>query len=275
VLDDPWAWVVVPAGFGKTKQRAHGSKQNNKGVFMRTSSRAVQCSLLGALIFLVASSIELRAQKQPTSPSVEALLPSDGTTADVMQMTYPRGMDELTKKLAQAIAKNPDWWAEHVKKAKPGQPVAYDVRLGLTQEEYTEYLSLSKKAVFKKVKTAKLNVKRNGERVVLSFDDRLPNLKPIELDLKADVVITTYGTAADRSQITASEAQKATGPWDGVQWKLVSVEEKPARSTSIQFALGKLKESGRGILYYNVSQVSEQSRVNVYYVFQYDFKRDR
>ncbi len=242
---------------------------------MRASTQAVRCSLLGVLVFLVAGPFELRAQKQPTSPSVEALLPSDATTVDVMQITYPPGMEELTKKLAQAIAKNPDWWAEHVKKAKPGEPVAYDARLGLSQDEFTEYLALSKKAAYKKANTAKLNVKRTGERVVLTFDEQLPNLKPIELNLKADVVVTTYGTAASRSQITASEGQTATGPWDGVQWKLVNVEEKPARRTSIQFALGKLKESGRGIIVYNVSQVGEQARLNVRYVFQYDLKRDR
>jgi hypothetical protein len=191
-----------------------------------------------------------------------------------MQLTFPPRMEELSKKLARAIAKNPDWWADHLKKAKPGEPVAYDVRLGLTKEEYEEYLSLVKKAVFKKVQTGKLNVK-HGERVVLNGDDHLPNFKDIELDLKADAVITPYGTAAERSQITASDSQRASGPWDGVQWKLQKDEREPARSTSVLFALGKLKESGRGVLYYRVMQTSEQPPLNIYYFLEYDLRRDR
>lgn len=248
---------------------------NNRGCFMKASCPGLRYLLLGLLFLFAVGPIALYAQPKAGQQSVETLLPSDGITVDVMQLVHPPRMEELTKKLAAAIAKNPEWWASHVKKAKPGEPVEYDVRLGVTQAEFTEYLALTKKGVYKKVAAAKVEVKRDGDRVVLSFGDQLPNLKTLELDLKADVVTTPFGVASNKTQIVASDGQTATGPWDGVQWKVAKVEEKPARSTSMQIALGKLKESGRGILYYNLSQVSDQSRVNARYVLQYDLKGHR
>jgi hypothetical protein len=192
-----------------------------------------------------------------------------------MELKAPPRLEELMKRLQEAAAKDPDWWLAHIQKAKKGEPLPYDERLGLTKAEYEEMSDLDKKMTLGKVKTAKVRVSREGQRSVLSFGDELPGLKEVVLDLKADTVTTSFGVTTDRSEIKASEGQKATGPWDGIQWKLQKFEEQPMRATSVKFALGKLKESGRGILYYDVKQIGEKSKNVFYYVLVYDLKQTR
>ena len=57
-----------------------------------------------------------------------------------MTMRYTDRANELMLKLQAAVATNQDWFLEHVKRAKPGEPLEYDPRLGLTKEAYAEYL---------------------------------------------------------------------------------------------------------------------------------------
>jgi hypothetical protein len=215
----------------------------------------------------------LLAQQTAPASDVGDLLPADGTTVDVMERKVPPRMMELTKKLEDAIGKDPDWWLAHLRKAKPGEPVSYDPRLGVTKKEYEEYIALRKKITLTKVRTAKVRVQRGGQRIMLSFGEDLPAMKEVVLDLKADTVRTPFGVTTERSRIKASDGQTATGPWDGIQWRLEKVEKEPATRTSVSFAVGKLKDSGRGILIYEVRRVAEKSKTGASYILQYDLKK--
>lgn len=53
------------------------------------------------------------------------------------------------------------------------------------------------------------------------------------------------------------------------------VEEGPIRGTVVKFALGKLKQNGRGILYYDVKEVTEKSKLRIDHVLLYDLKAPR
>lgn len=233
--------------------------------------------LLGFFLIFAHASREHRAQEPKSLLKVEMILPSDGASLDLMQMapTNPKRFLELSRMLAQAIAKDPAWWDAHLKKANPGEPVAYDARLGVTREEFDEYLQLVKEQSYKKSKSIEVKVKRDASRVVLNFGDQVPELGEVELDLKADTVKTAYGVATRAADIAANEGQRATGPWNGFQWKLQNVDDESDRRTSVQFAIGVLKNSGRGIVYYKASRVGGNSPVSFSHVLQYDIIKIR
>ena len=54
-----------------------------------------------------------------------------------------------------------------------------------------------------------------------------------------------------------------------------TIEKEPARITNGKFALGKLKDFGRGMLYYDVTRADEKSRTVFHYMLQYDLKPTR
>ncbi|MGL4463305.1 MAG: hypothetical protein ACRC1K_14245 [Planctomycetia bacterium] len=200
-------------------------------------------------------------------PEPKELIPANGTVMDIMTFTESPRRAELSKKLLEAVAKDPEWWAAHVRKGKPGEPIEYDPKLGLTRDEFKEYLDTS--FTLTKTGTVKAVVERTGERVLLAFGKDFPGMEEVAIDLKKDTVTTPFGVATDRTRIRANADQKATGKWDGVQWKHESMGTKPGSVTVIKFGLGKLT-NGRGIMYCGVKKVSGTDRVSHRHTFMYD-----
>jgi hypothetical protein len=89
--------------------------------------------LIGLLLCLSFATRPALSQPSKSLPKIETVLPPDGSILDVMQLvsSNPKRLDDLTKTLAQAIKKDPNWWASHLKNAKPGEPVPYVCRAKL------------------------------------------------------------------------------------------------------------------------------------------------
>lgn len=160
---------------------------------------------------------------------------------------------ELNTKLMRAIETNSEF-RQFVASMPPGQPLPYDPRCGLTRAEYDEFLALSKKLATKKVGESTLSVSsKDGVVFVLKGGDALPEFTGIEIDLQEKAVRTPEGIAEDYSSVDAGE-DSIFGPWKGTKWTL----EKPGASTAervrVEFAIGKLSESGRGVMYYRVKE---------------------
>lgn len=205
------------------------------------------------------------------SPSdIAALVPADGASVDIMQLAYPRRFVELSIKLKRGVAENPEWWINAVETAPRGEPVPYDPRLGLTRDEYDEYLAVGKRATLSKVKSTSLRVTRAGNRFTFDGGKDLPDLTGVELDLTSDIVRTSFGIARQRSAIEASEGQTWTGPWGGTEWTLEKPGAELGSGTFVHFALGKLTKTGRGILYYEVKQGNGQTAKSLLVVLYYD-----
>ena len=203
------------------------------------------------------------------------LVPQDGSTVDIMQLMAPRRLEELTAKILQFATRDQEWWQAHIKKRAPGEPLPYDSRMGLSKEEYDEFLVLYNEMSVKKVGAAYINVKRIEEKILLSFGKDVPDFGEVELDLKNDQVITKFGIANERHLIEANERQTATGPVDGIQWKLEQVREDPIQGTVIKFTLGRLRNGGRGIFSYEVRAITGVTAIQLDFIFYCDLPLKR
>jgi len=201
------------------------------------------------------------------SLEVESILPRDGASLDVMQPAVPGRLDELTRKAHQAVASDPTWFAEHLKMAERGQPLPYDEKLGLTASEYDELLALAKAGTMMPVAHVGLSLSRTDGRVVFEFGEDFPGMETVELDLNNDTVSAPAGVASVRKRIMAREVWP--GPWNGFQWNTPGVEDIRAVG-GFKFAIGRMVENGRGILYYRTFPVSRSLGDVVRYVLMYD-----
>lgn len=189
---------------------------------------------------------------------------------DVMELTAPTRLSELGARLQQAVARNPDWWIDQVRKAKPGEPVPYDSLLGLTEPEYREFSSLSKQRGMRKKSEDTLVVTRELDDVyVLEGGPTLSNLTGIRIDLMRDLIETPLGVARERSEIHAPE-DSPLGAWNGVQWKLEEAGADSVTGTVVKLALGKQVRSGRGVLYYDAKRVTSDEIVQITRVLTFD-----
>ncbi|MGH7720162.1 MAG: hypothetical protein ACREON_15135 [Gemmatimonadaceae bacterium] len=217
-------------------------------------------SLLSVTLTLaVASVASTQSSAQEAKVAGEAiaqLLPNGTVVADVMDIAAPPRLGELSARLQAAARRDPNWWAAHVKAARPGEPLAYDARMGLSEAEYRDLLALTDSMRIRPVARAELRVSAAPRGWRLEGGPTLPELQGIEIDTVAGEVSTPMGNAGGVKPITANENQRATGPWDGIQWRREDPSLTSGSGMTITFALGRLRESGRVLLYYDAKRAT-------------------
>lgn len=201
-------------------------------------------------LLLVLCALSLSAQTN-LSDEIKKLLPVGKCQVDVMEVAYPKRFQELAEKLQIAIATNRDWWIDAVKKAKPGEPLPYDPRLGMTKEEYAEFSSLAEKRTMEKIGNGILQVQTNANANSYKFEggSTLPDLTGMEIDLEKLTVFTPFATLANPSPETSSGGP-ALGAFSGYQWYFETGDVDKGNVTTVSFLVGRLKQTGRKFIYY-------------------------
>ncbi|OWY66977.1 hypothetical protein B7486_34115 [cyanobacterium TDX16] len=191
-----------------------------------------------------------------------------------MQIVPPIRLVELSQKFKIALQKKSDskWLSSLIKNTPAGQPLPYDPRLGVSKTEYQEFLSLSQKLIAKKIGTSILQVKREGNNYVFSGNNSLSNLTGIKLDPERNLLETPYGTTTKLLVVVAhAERQRLTGAWSGFTWKIEHFDRHTNSNIKIQFSLGKMTHNGRGILHYDITNISGRTVAkSTSIVLQYD-----
>ncbi len=213
-----------------------------------------------------------------TSQSLEIanLLPIGNVHVEAMRLEPSPRLTELGRKLQAAMQKRPQWFMAQVQKAKPGQPIPYNTKLGLTKAEYKEFMSsFPTKMQLHKVGEGDLTIKADGTKRIFDGGTDLTDFTGIEVDLAQRTVKTPRGLLRKTTPIKANAGQAAIGQWDGTEWKLENVihVDNPALLTGsiVEFSLGKVKASGKAQLRYKAQQVEAgKPKANFEYILRYD-----
>jgi hypothetical protein len=195
----------------------------------------------------------------PRAADVRALLPVGDIKVDIMEPTAPARLVELKQKLEQAVRRDTIFFAEYLRRGKsdPNGPLPYHPKMGITEDEYQELLTLPNEEGMRKVGEATLVVREENGHLLLAAGDPLPAVREVDIDLDRDLVRTSLGELTERSDVVPSFVmQSVTGPWSGVQWKMAN-----AVAAFVTFGLGRLEDSGRGILYYEMKYVDDTGHV--------------
>ncbi len=94
------------------------------------------------------------AESAVAAGDVVALLPKGATTADVMTLAPSARFQELTIRFREAVSRDPGWFNAFAAKAPAGQPLPYDEKLGISEQEYGELQALSKTQKLTKIQEA-------------------------------------------------------------------------------------------------------------------------
>jgi hypothetical protein len=176
-----------------------------------------------------------------------------------MQIAVSPRLVELTSRFRSSVAEHPDWWREHARSAPAGEPLAYHPQMGLTEAEYSELLSYAKRPSLTKVKDGRLTFRRLSSTLVeLDSAGLFPFLDGIRIDFAADSVQAPYGVLRFRSEVNNTSEESPTGPWRGVSWSLVETRVRAETGPNARLALGRLTQTGEGILAYKVNATDRQ-----------------
>ena len=70
------------------------------------------------------------------------LKPDVAARGQVVRVVPPKEISEYVKKVEQAAQADPAWFKSYSKSSKPGVPLPFHEKLGLTKKEYDTYIKL-------------------------------------------------------------------------------------------------------------------------------------
>jgi hypothetical protein len=143
---------------------------------------------------------------------------------------------------------------DQVKKARPGEPLAYDQRLGLTEKEYREFLTLSDSGQMRPARTARVVIESVGVGWRFGQSTELAGLRGLQVDTVKNEVRSPFGALPPTTRIQPSPGQRATGPWGGPQWKLEALNLNTITGTTASFAVGRQQLTGHTLIYFDAKR---------------------
>lgn len=168
----------------------------------------------------------------------------------------PPEIDKFVAKVGAAARKDPTWFRKFSAEAKPGVPLPYDEKLGLTKEEYAEYLALWEKREFKSKEEVVLQLRQgSGDTWSLTGTGSASTISTLRYDPKADAFRSPNGELNRIEDINA-DPSSILGDWSGREWKFE--EETGLGKTKENFALGRFADNKFGIIVYRAQEISTE-----------------
>jgi hypothetical protein len=182
--------------------------------------------------------------------------PGAPTRAQVGMVVPPPEIDKYVAKVESAARGNTEWFREFSAKAKPGVPLPFDERLGLTREEYDEYIALWNKREFKPVEDVMLMLREgSGGTWTLASTGAASSLSTLRYSPDGDVFRSPNGELKRIEDINA-DASSILGEWTGKEWKFE--EETGLGKTKENFALGRMAGGRFGLVVYRMQELSSE-----------------
>ena len=207
------------------------------------------------------------AAEEPAAPATGAVAPAPVRAAEphlspgshpvsIMDLQPPRRAGELFAVWMRALKEDPEWFASYSRAhSRPGEPLPYHPKMGLSETDYREMLELSRQIRMIRVARATLTITREGtSRIALHGGTALPGLTGVTLDLEADRVTTPFGRMQGSTPIEVTDPQSPTGPWSGRSWRLDTLDPTTGQGTVAQLHLGRLAD-GTPLLYYDAKRL--------------------
>lgn len=168
----------------------------------------------------------------------------------------PPEIDKYIAKVETAARKDTKWFREFSSQSKPGAPLPYDERLGLTKKEYDEYLVLWNKREFKPVEDVMLLLRQSaGDTWSITSTGGASTFSTMRYNAKNDSFRSPNGELKRIADISADSAS-ILGEWTGFEWKFE--EETGLGKTKENFALGRFGDKKHGIIVYRAEEFTTE-----------------
>jgi hypothetical protein len=176
--------------------------------------------------------------------------------AQIGMVIPPKEIDKYVAKVEASARQDVAWFREYTKSAKPGIPLPYHEKLGLTKEEYASYLALWEKREFKPVEEVMLLLRKGaGGSWMITATAGASAISTLRYDEAADVFRSPNGEMKRIDDIN-SNPHTVLGAWSGKEWKFE--EESSLGKTKENFALGRMTGQPYGLLIHRVQELSSE-----------------
>lgn len=168
----------------------------------------------------------------------------------------PAEIDKYVSKVEKAARSDPKWFKEFSGSAKPGAPLPFDEKLGLTKTEYDEYLALWNKREFKPMEDVMLVLRQtSGDTWTITSTGGASSFSTLRYSPKDGTYHSPNGEMKRLEDIKA-DSSSILGEWTGFEWKFE--EETGLGKTKENFAIGRFADKKFGLLVYRAQELSTE-----------------
>lgn len=179
--------------------------------------------------------------------------------ASIGMVVPPAEIDKYIAKVKTAAAKNAEWYKEYSAASKPGVPLPYHENLGLTKEEYDDYITLWNKREFKSNEEVALVLRKTlGDTWTITATGSAGIISTLRYDPAKNVFRSPSGEMQNIDDIK-TDANHVLGAWSAKEWRFQ--ETSILGLTKQNFALGKFDKNDFGIIIYREVEVSTEGNV--------------
>ncbi len=178
--------------------------------------------------------------------------------AEVVVVVPPPEIEKYVGKVEQSSLKDPKWFEEYSKTAKPGVPLPFHEKLGLTKEEYEAYIGLWNKREFKVAQEVGLLLRQGTDgRWNIICSGAAGPITTLRFSEKEDTWKSSNGMMK-RIEDIAADPMSILGGWTGKEWKFE--EETSLSKLKENFAIGKTSDGKYNILVYRAQELTSSGK---------------
>lgn len=208
-----------------------------------------------ALLAATTALVSLVHAADEPKPYAGLLTKDTPVRAEIGMVEPPQGIDQYIVKVGQAARKDPAWFQEYTKANNGGGLLPYHEKIGLTKEEYDDYVKLWDKREFKALQPVVLLLREASSGWTISASGAAGVLTTLRYDAKNDVFKSPNGDLKRAADLKA-EPQSILGSWEGKEWRFE--EETALGKTRETIAIGKYTDKPFGLIVYRAQEVSAQ-----------------
>lgn len=155
--------------------------------------------------------------------TLEDVIPAGDVEIEFLDIRMSTRGQELAAKMQAALASKKAWWLNYVKESSElGEPLPYHANIGLTKNEYDEFLQASEnqKVAETGIKwKCKFTVSGGGMFIIVPVGHQSATLRSIRISFRDNAAFAS-DVSLGQPQWRARRAKgSALGPWRGYLWK--------------------------------------------------------
>ena len=205
---------------------------------------------------LMTMTLSLQAESKAPEVLATFLKKEEPVAGEICIVQPPEEIQKYILKVQEAAKADIEWYKEFAKTVSPGIPLPWHEKLGLTKEEYEDYLELWNQREYQVVQKVSIRLEeaKPGEWMIrVSGPGMVVSL--LRFNAESGNFKSPNGELVRIEDVDA-DAQTILGAWKGKEWKYS--EQTDFISTKENFALGKLEKTNHCILIYRLQESTKE-----------------
>lgn len=169
-------------------------------------------------------------------------------------------IEQIALTMQLALVQHQAWYEEELSKLKDGEPLPYDARLGVSQEEYSTLIAEDNDLVLTKIGETDVTITQAKKQLKIDFAGQTI-LKNIAIANKGKTIMTDIGDLTYVEAVQAA-ADQSIGRWNGHLYRLGAEGD----AQTLQISIGAFEEDSKKFIH--VEAFSEgRDKLEEYIVF--------